>query len=108
MPRPSIIATLPSELRDELTRRIVASAFADIASHSRWLGERGFPCCKSSVGRYSLKLKRRQFLTGDVLPALELAFNTLRSAIEVLEAGRPPKAPVSHSNEEEASVDERL
>lgn len=57
MPPRSKVEALPDEVREELNRRLVGSAFSDYEAHAAWLAERGFEIRKSSIHRYGAKFE---------------------------------------------------
>ena len=57
MPPRSIIETLPTSLRDELNRRLLASGYGDLEGQAEWLRAQGVQIGKSAVGEYSKGLK---------------------------------------------------
>ena len=58
MPPVSKIALLPEEIRDELDKRLKDHQFGRITETSEWLRDQGYEVGKSTVGAYSLELKR--------------------------------------------------
>lgn len=59
MPPRSKVTGLPSEVRDELDRRLSEGGFRDYRSHAEWLTELGHPVSHTSVHRYGSRLERR-------------------------------------------------
>ena len=57
MRRSRIVYDLAPELRRELDRRIVESAWSRYADHKRWLRERGHEISESSLQRYGAVLR---------------------------------------------------
>ena len=59
MPPRSIVSLLPAPVRNDLDRRLRASAYGDLEGLADWLTAEGHPISKSSLGTYSMKLKAR-------------------------------------------------
>lgn len=59
MPSPRKVDLLPSDVRDELNRRIVDGGFGGYRDLSAWLSERGFEIGKSALIEHGGLLKRR-------------------------------------------------
>ncbi len=57
MSKRPFVSTLPSPVREELNRRLVASNFGQVVQHAEWLTSKGYAIGKSAVGEYS-KLHR--------------------------------------------------
>lgn len=59
MPAPSIVARLPDDVREEIDRRLAASAWSGYAELSAWLASQGYEISVSSLGRYGRQAKDR-------------------------------------------------
>ena len=59
MPARSKVAGLPSEVRDELNRRLSEGGFRNYRSHVEWLTEPGHPMSRAALHRHGSKLERR-------------------------------------------------
>lgn len=60
MAKPRIIDTLPSNIRQELEKRITDSGFADYQKHTVWLNRQGIEIGVNTVRRYGKKLQMKQ------------------------------------------------
>lgn len=59
MPPPSKVDLLPDEIRMELDKVLVRTAFSGYYDLSAWLGRRGYEISKSVLHKHGQKLKRR-------------------------------------------------
>lgn len=59
MPAPRKVDVLPSEIRDELNRRIVEGGFGGYVDLSDWLAEQGFSIGKSVLAEHGGRLRHR-------------------------------------------------
>src|SRR5574337_2132838 len=53
MPKRDKTSELPSDIKEQLHQRLIASNFGDYTAHSAWLLERGFAVSKSALHRYA-------------------------------------------------------
>jgi len=74
-PHKGKIKRLPSELRAEFDRRLVAGAFSDYRGLSRWLHSHGYYISYTALARYGRALDRK-------LEALKLATEQARAVVE--------------------------
>ena len=75
MPRRSTALDLPIEVRQELEKRLMASAFSDYEGLSAWLAEQGYELSRSAVHRYGQSFEER-------VGALKLATEQARVLVE--------------------------
>ena len=75
--RSKIETTLPDDVRAELDRRLVASAFADYSGLSLWLEAQGFEISRSSLHRYGQGFELR-------LAALRVATEQAKAITEAM------------------------
>jgi hypothetical protein len=68
------VKTLPSDIRDELDRRLIAGNFRCYRGLARWLNEQGFEISQATVWRYGSQLERK-------LEAVKLATIQARAVI---------------------------
>ena len=57
MPPRSTVELLPADVREELDRRLVETAFGSYEVHATWLGEKGHAVSKSALKRYGVRTK---------------------------------------------------
>jgi len=70
MGKRALIAKMPDAVREELDRRLMASAFSGYDALALWLASLGHAISKSSVHRYGANLQRRlQGMREPVTPA---------------------------------------
>lgn len=69
------IKRLPTELRAEFDRRLIAGAISDYRGLSRWLRDHGYYISHSSLARYGKALERK-------LEALKLATQQARAVVK--------------------------
>ena len=58
MPQPAKIATLPTEVRDELHLRVIDSGFQKYHDHAEWLRSQGYDISHTAVWRYFRGIKK--------------------------------------------------
>lgn len=71
----SKVEQLPEAVREELERRLIASAFSGYEQLAAWLAEQGFAISKSSLHRFGSTFE-------DKLGALKIATSQARAVIE--------------------------
>lgn len=62
MPHASKISSLPDDVRAQLDQRLRSQGFSNILEVTDWLRDAGYPVGKSSVGRYSMRLRDGRLL----------------------------------------------
>jgi len=87
MPARSTISQLPSEIRAELDKRLVAGRFSDYAGLAAWLKKKGVEISRSAAHRYGQKFEAR-------LTAIKAATDQARAISEAVDddPGRMGKA----------------
>lgn len=60
MSTPSLIDTLPPQVRQRLIRRIIGSGYARYEEIAAWLSEMGYRTSKSALHRFGQELKARR------------------------------------------------
>ena len=60
MSTPSLIDTLPSNIRQDLMRKIIGNGYARYEEIADWLGTKGFKTSKSALHRFGHELKARR------------------------------------------------
>jgi hypothetical protein len=69
------IRALPTEIRTELERRLLAGSFSDYRALARWLRGHGYQISRTAICRYSRALERK-------LETLRLATEQARAVVE--------------------------
>ena len=59
MPARSTVSQLPSDLRDELDRRLIAGGFSDYSGLRDWLAGEGWEISRSAVHRHGRRVEER-------------------------------------------------
>lgn len=74
MARRSAVDQLPTDIRDELTTKLVANSFSDYQGLSEWLAEKGHAISRSSLHRFGANLEAEfEEATQDARRSIELA-----------------------------------
>lgn len=66
MPPRSRVAKLPKQVKSELDRRLVDSAFSDYQGLAEWLQEKGYQVSRSTVGKYGKEFRDRLTALKDI------------------------------------------
>lgn len=64
MARPSILSTLPDDVRNELNDKLRAAGYGDLIAITEWITAKGYATSKSSLHRYSSALESTDRVAG--------------------------------------------
>ena len=66
MPPRSLVTTLPKQVKSELDRRLIDSAFSNYQGLAEWLQENGYQISRASIGRYGKAFRERLTVLKDI------------------------------------------